>query len=334
MNEHQLKALVANEFEDIVGQERVKKQIKSAILMKRHVILVGPPGIGKTTLVKNISRLLPATTLNDCEYHCSPDLPSCPRCLSKKSKEKIYTGNDLFVRVQGSPDLTAEDLLGDIDPMKALQFGPLSEEAFTPGKIFQANKGILFFDEINRANEKLQNALLQALEERKVTIGSYAVDFPADFILIGTMNPQDASTEPLSSVFLDRFDLVYMSYPASAAEEQKIVASRGQELVTFPTTLLSQVIAFIHTLRKHPDVEQAPSVRATLGLYERAQSNAYLANRTTTTFADVREALLSVVAHRIVLKPSKKFLQSAEAFIREQFDSFASEHGLSEGDVP
>src|SRR3989339_812615 len=110
-----------------------------------------------------------------------------------------------FVRVQGSPDLAAEDLLGDIDPIKALKFGPTSLEAFSPGKIFRANNGILFFDELNRCPEKLQNALLQVLEEGKATIGSYDIDFDVDFLFIGTMNPEDISTEPMSDVLLDRF---------------------------------------------------------------------------------------------------------------------------------
>ena len=106
-------------FGDILGQESAKKAVKSALLSERHIIFVGAPGIGKTTLAKNISKLLP-----------------------HEGKDKVP-----FVRIQGSPDLTVEDLLGDIDPIKAMKFGPLSLEAFTKGKIFKADKGILFFDE-------------------------------------------------------------------------------------------------------------------------------------------------------------------------------------------
>ena len=184
-------------FTDIIGQDMVKKAIKSALLSDRHIILVGPPGIGKTTLAKNIAKL-----------------------LGKKIP---------FIRIQGSPDLTVEDLLGDIDPIKALKYGPLSIEAFTKGKIFKADKGILFFDELNRCPEKVQNALLQVLEEKKATIGSYDVDFDIDFIFIGTMNPEDTSTEKLSDVLLDRFDLIYMHYPENIDIEKEIIIKKGKK---------------------------------------------------------------------------------------------------------
>src|SRR3989338_1464323 len=126
----QLKTILLDkkdQFTDILGQDKAKQGIKSALLMNRHIIIVGPPGIGKTKLAKNIAKLLP---------------------------------NKLFVRIQGRPDLTVEDLLGDIDPIKAMKYGPLSIEAFTKGKIFKADKGVLFFDELNRCPEKVQNALL------------------------------------------------------------------------------------------------------------------------------------------------------------------------------
>src|SRR3989338_2344831 len=128
-------------FTDIIGQYEVKKAVKSALLADRHIILIGSPGIGKTTLI----------------------------CLSASNEAKLLGKKIPFVRIQGSPDLTVEDLLGDIDPVKALKYGPLSIEAFTKGKIFKADKGILFFDELNRCPEKVQNALLQVLEEKKAT---------------------------------------------------------------------------------------------------------------------------------------------------------------------
>ncbi|MBN2112093.1 ATP-binding protein [Candidatus Woesearchaeota archaeon] len=315
-------------FTDILGQKNTKQQVKSALLMDRHVIVVGPPGVGKTTLARNVAKLLPEITVNDCEFHCDPKNPVCPRCLSKKaSKTKKIRGEERFIRIQGSPDLNVEDLLGDIDPIKALKFGPLSIEAFAPGKIFRANNGILFFDEVNRCPEKLQNALLQVLQEGTATIGSYSVDLPANFIFIGTMNPEDTSTERLSDVFVDRFDVVNMGYPETLNIEKEIVASKGKKIdVTFPDNLLNLAVLFVRILRENKDLEKKPSVRASIGLYERAQANAFLDNRKTVNADDIANAIISVLMHRIELKPSVKYLQSNEEFLQKELRQFVQEH--------
>ncbi len=286
------KLLVKEPFQDILGQNEVKQQVKSALLMNRHIIIVGPPGVGKTTLAKNIATLLTGDLKN-------------------------------FVRIQGSPDLTTEDLLGDIDPVKALKYGPLSVESFQKGKIFKADKGILFFDELNRCPEKLQNALLQVLEEGKATLGSYDVDFDIDFIFIGTLNPEDTSTENMSDVLLDRFDLIYMSYPETEDIEKNIILKKGKKLdVEFSDKLLCLVVHFVRLLRESDKLEKKPSVRASIGLYERAQSNALLNNRKIVKFSDIEEAVISVLAHRIRLRPSVKYLQSSRDFIKEEFRKF------------
>lgn len=308
---------------DIIGQESAKSQLKSALLVNRHVLIMGPPGIGKTTLAKNLAKLLPEITVNDCPYHCLPESPVCPECINKKQKTKKISGEQRFIRIQGSPDLTAEDLIGDIDPIKALKFGPLSIEAFTPGKIFKANNGILFFDELNRCPEKLQNALLQVLQEGIATIGSYDVDIKANFIFIGTMNPKDSSTERLSDVLLDRFDVVYMSYPDTFENEMQIVKQKGKKLdILFPNDVLETAIQFIRTLRENKNLEKLPSVRASLGLYERAQSNAVLKNKQKVDFIDVEEAMISVLSHRIKLKPVAEYSQSPAEFVKEELKTF------------
>ncbi|MBN1792396.1 AAA family ATPase [Candidatus Woesearchaeota archaeon] len=332
MNEELKKSIMKTDFEDIIGQENVKDQLKSALLMDRHIILVGQPGIGKTTLAKNVAKIMPEKIVCGCSFNCYADNPSCPECLDKKKRKEKIThkklgGKELFVRVQGSPDLTAEDLIGDIDPVKAMKYGPLSIEAFTPGKIFKANQGILFFDEVNRCSEKLQNALLQVLEEKKVTIGSYSFEFDLDFIFIGTMNPDDKSTEPLSDVFLDRFDLVYVEHPESLDLEVEIVKKAGKKLVEFPEKLLLTTVNFVRSLREDADVDKKPSVRASIGLYERAQGNAYLNGREKVTAQDVQEVIVSVLSHRITLKASIKFLKSTDDFIREEYKEYSARPG-------
>jgi len=316
---------------DIIGQEDAKSQLKSALIMNRHVLIVGPPGVGKTTLAKNVAKLLPEITVNDCNFNCLSENPICPECRAKiKNKEKIKTkkiaGSQRFIRIQGSPDLTAEDLIGDIDPIKAMKFGPLSIEAFNPGKLFKANNGILFFDELNRCPEKLQNMLLQILEEGKATIGSYDVDIPASFIFIGTMNPHDSSTERLSDVLLDRFDVVYMNYPENVEIEKKIVIEKAKRIegIVFPEYLLNIMISFIRFLRENKNIERPPSVRATIGLYERAFSNAFLRGSDIIDVSDVEKAIMSVLSHRIKLKPVEEYIKSVTEFLKEEFERFVS----------
>jgi MoxR-like ATPase len=137
------------------------------------------------------------------------------------------------------------------------------------------------------------------------------------------MNPEDKSTEQLSDVFMDRFDVIQMRYPASLDEETRIVTTYGTTLCTYPPELLAHTARFVRALREHKQIERKPSVRATIGLFERAQANALLRGRKAVVLQDIMDAVPSVLSHRMSLKPSVKFLMTPESFVAEEFSKFS-----------
>jgi MoxR-like ATPase len=176
----------------IVGQQEVVEQVLTAMFCRGHILLVGVPGLAKTLLVKTISDVL----------HLS------------------------FKRIQFTPDLMPSDITGtDV----------LEEDHTTGRRVFRFMKGPLFAnmvlaDEINRTPPKTQAALLEAMQEHKVTVGETTYDLPEPFFVLATQNPiEQEGTYPLPEAQLDRFMFMTLVRYPSAAEEVQIMKQATTE---------------------------------------------------------------------------------------------------------
>src|SRR6201999_3945157 len=201
----------------IVGQQEVVEQVLTAMFCQGHVLLVGVPGLAKTLLVKTISDVL----------HLS------------------------FKRVQFKPDLIPSDTTATY----------ILEEDHTTGKRFcRYVKGPLFAnmvlaDEINRTPPKTQAALLEAMEEHRVTAGGVGYPLPEPFFVLATQNPiEQEGTYPLPEAQLDRFMFeIRIDYPTKQEEIDIVRATTALRNIELkPVLNAAQVIEIQNVVRKIP----------------------------------------------------------------------------------
>jgi MoxR-like ATPase len=220
-------------------------------------------------------------------------------------------------RIQFTPDLLPADITG------TYVLSP-KDGTFTlrPGPIF-AN--VVLADEINRAPAKTQSALLEAMQEKQVTIEGDRFELPSPFIVLATQNPIDLEgTYPLPEAQIDRFLVrIPIPYPSSkdeiamvrahhATPPQASALATAQELLAWQNTtrrihvdddLYEYAVGLTTYTRTHPRVLLGASPRATLGLILAAKAAAMLAGRPFVTPDDLRGVAPSVLAHRLVLSP-------------------------------
>ena len=239
-----------------------------------------------------------------------------------------------FRRAQFTPDVTASDITGfNIYNRRSESF------EFTEGLVMT---NILLADEINRASPKTQSALLEAMEEGRVTVDGKAIKIPEPFMVIATQNPSGfVGTYPLPEAQLDRFALkLTMGYPA-LDEEIAIVSSRetknpidsikpvaNVQLVRFLSALSSSVridealVRYIVTLvsatRNHRMISLGASPRASLALKRLAQCYAFMHSRDYVVPEDIADLFVPAVSHRLTLRQEAKLGGvDAEAVARE-----------------
>ena len=278
----------------IVGQRELVRDVLVCLLCEGHTLLEGVPGLGKTMLLKTLS--------------------------SAVSLE--------FNRVQFTPDLMPADILGT--QVLEQQADGSRDFRFRPGPVFAS---LVLADEINRATPKTQSALLEAMQERAVTVAGATRPLPRPFMVMATQNPLEMEgTYPLPEAQLDRF-LLKVQVPFPSAEELVAVVSRttgGAEADVSPVADATELQAMIALTREvpvpshlvehavdlvvatHPTQDSAPervrryvrfgaSPRGAQALILAAKATALLDGRPSVAAEDIRAVAPGALRHRLVV---------------------------------
>lgn len=217
-------------FTAIIGQEDMKLGlILNAINPKLGGILAyGEKGTAKSTAVRAIAELLPEIrVVKGCRFRCNPDNPGalCPECRERIKNGETLETEYVKMKVVDLPVSATEDrVVGSLDIEEAIQKG---QKRFEPGVLAEANRGILYVDEVNLLDDHIVDLLLDSAAMGVNTVEREGVSFthPAQFILVGTMNPEEGELRPQ---LLDRFALsVKIQGIKDPQQRVEIVKSRG-----------------------------------------------------------------------------------------------------------
>jgi MoxR-like ATPase len=270
----------------IVGRAREIDLVLAAVTAGRDLLLEGPPGTSKSTILRAIT--------------ASWGIP--------------------LMFVEGNGELTPARLVGHHNPARVLR-EDYSADNFVPGPLVNAMQrgGFLYIEELNRAPEDTLNALLTAMAEREVEVPRVGrIRAQDSFRVVASMNPFDSvGTLRISTSFYDRLCRLVLGYQ-SAAEDEEIVALRtGCD----DTRLVADAVALTRATRQHPDVRQGSSVRGAIDLVAVARSLADV--RGLDVAADhanlVLDAALVALSARISLEETSPI--TAEEVIRQLWEN-------------
>jgi Mg-chelatase subunit ChlI len=287
------------------------------------VLIKGPSGTGKSTAVRGLAELLPEIdVVADCPFSCDPDQPDCASCRARPRAELPVVRRRR--RIVDLPLNATEDRVsGSVDVARALKDG---ERALEPGLLAEANRGILYVDEINLLDDHLTDVLLDAaaLGVNVVEREGVSVSHPARFLLVGTMNEEEGELRPQIA---DRIGLEVeveaLAEPAGRGEVVRRREAFGADPQAFAERWAQEQSALADRLAaaearlpsvRVPDVlygavgqlvvrSGVDSHRADITIVECAKATAALAGRDEVDREDILEAAALALGHRLAADP-------------------------------
>ena len=354
--EHVLQAL----FPTTILDYDMLKVVVSTLLSGNHMVLFGPPGSGKTNLAKDIWELFPRKvwSVAGCPVQDHPysvvdkkhtkKVPPCPQCKIKYGKVSElgdFSVDDVnpetvpiirltmregfgFARLQGSPEVFPDNLTGTINIHKLEEVGdPTSPLVLEPGKLLQANRGLLIIDEIGKLPLGTQNVLLQALQEKTVTPAKSRETYPAAFIAVATSNLDDLDNinEPLN----DRLANIYVGFNKKHSNNRAILdlnLSRRGMPVFLPDIFLESSIYLIEAWRRVAgeihELSEVGSNRTMIDNIRRAAAYTIMTQTNTVSTEDFKNGVHGAMLGRIRARGGDSFIQNKETiegFIEKHF---------------
>ncbi len=343
-------------FSAIVAQERMKRALLLNAVNPRigGALIRGNKGTAKSTAVRALAGVLPSIdVVQGCPYSCHPvdELATCLYCAQPDQPADVV---ERRVRIVELPVGASEDrLIGSLDLERALQSG---EQAFEPGILAAAHRGILYVDEVNLLTDHLVDVLLDAaaMGRNFVERDGLSISHPAGFILVGTMNPEEGELRPQ---LLDRFGLMveadaefstserievvkrriaFESDPLAFIESWQEQDRRLRRRILLAQARLSQVVvpdavreAIAHVCSEHG----VDGLRADIVIHRTASTIAAWDEREEVAISDIAEAAELALAHRLRRTPFEQPKLDSER-LNDMLASFEEDRSEGESGSP